>query len=194
VETPYLSIEGEGIHIGKPTVFIRLAECNLRCNWCDTKEAWERGLSWSFDKIIALINKIRCINICFTGGEPLLQADSLIVLIERLDSYIKYINTSGTIYNSSLFEKVDWITCDLKMPKTQFKIVLTSNDLLYLSLFIRNIPQNIPITLQPEYFSYGPNGVTELSDWVTHNLQDKAKIRILPQLHKLLWPERNSKV
>ncbi|NIO36533.1 hypothetical protein GTO27_02395, partial [Candidatus Bathyarchaeota archaeon] len=48
----FYSIEGEGIEIGRPEVFIRLAECNLRCTWCDTKYTWENGKDMSTNEVI----------------------------------------------------------------------------------------------------------------------------------------------
>ena len=34
------SLQGEGIHFGKSAFFIRLAKCNVGCEWCDTKQSW----------------------------------------------------------------------------------------------------------------------------------------------------------
>jgi 7-carboxy-7-deazaguanine synthase len=82
----YNSIDGEvnGFHgIGEPTTFIRLKGCNLRCKFCDTQYAnQEGGLGeLTIEDILKypLLNKIT-----ITGGEPLLQKDSLISLLEKL--------------------------------------------------------------------------------------------------------------
>ncbi|MCB9585434.1 MAG: 7-carboxy-7-deazaguanine synthase QueE [Polyangiaceae bacterium] len=37
----FASIQGEGASTGAPCVFLRLALCNLRCSWCDTKYTWD---------------------------------------------------------------------------------------------------------------------------------------------------------
>ena len=38
----FSSIQGEGSMMGMPVTFIRLAGCNLRCPWCDTKDSWTK--------------------------------------------------------------------------------------------------------------------------------------------------------
>ena len=37
----FQSIQGEGINMGIPTAFLRLAVCNLSCSWCDTRYTWD---------------------------------------------------------------------------------------------------------------------------------------------------------
>jgi 7-carboxy-7-deazaguanine synthase len=36
----FLSIQGEGPNVGSPSIFLRLAICNLHCWYCDTKYSW----------------------------------------------------------------------------------------------------------------------------------------------------------
>ncbi len=36
----FASIQGEGLYIGEPQVFLRLGGCPLRCRWCDTPASW----------------------------------------------------------------------------------------------------------------------------------------------------------
>ena len=68
----FYSIQGEGIEIGTPTVFLRLFACDLRCSWCDTMYAVEgrdfRELS--IKEVYNEISKHNCKRVCITGGEP----------------------------------------------------------------------------------------------------------------------------
>jgi 7-carboxy-7-deazaguanine synthase len=79
----YPSIQGESTHVGRPCVFVRLTACDLRCSWCDTPYAFTGGRKMSVDEVIAQVGRYRCRLVEITGGEPLLQADA-ILLMERL--------------------------------------------------------------------------------------------------------------
>ncbi len=69
------SIQGEGLLAGIPSVFIRLAGCHLRCQWCDTAYAWKNssGAKMSPDAILGQISLYNCHYVVITGGEPLIQ-------------------------------------------------------------------------------------------------------------------------
>ena len=54
----FASIQGEGLRCGEPTFFIRLAGCNLRCPWCDTKYAWRGGKIYTVDEILHQIEQL----------------------------------------------------------------------------------------------------------------------------------------
>tara|TARA_B100000809_G_scaffold190935_1_gene189624 strand:+ start:696 stop:1403 length:708 start_codon:yes stop_codon:yes gene_type:complete len=101
------SIQGEGVSMGVPSVFLRLATCNLSCAWCDTKYTWD----WqNFDyqtEVVELqasdiqqkIQAFDCSHVVITGGEPMLQQEELTPLVESLadDGYTFEVETNGTI-------------------------------------------------------------------------------------------------
>lgn len=106
----FATVQGEGISAGVPSVFIRLADCNLRCTWCDTKYTWD----WAtYDKKVetielpieeiaskALAESAEGVrNAVFTGGEPLLQQDELAQLGEQLKAagFRIEVETNGTV-------------------------------------------------------------------------------------------------
>ena len=89
------SIQGEGISAGVPSVFLRLATCNLKCRWCDTKYTWDwSNLDYATEvvelatpELLAKIQSFKCTHVVITGGEPLLQQAELEPLIESLAEY-----------------------------------------------------------------------------------------------------------
>jgi 7-carboxy-7-deazaguanine synthase len=109
----FATIQGEGATAGEPSVFVRLAECNLRCTWCDTKYTWEwsqydraeQTVELERDAIVARTKTViadagggvRAAVV--TGGEPLLQQDELPALLEGLRGLGLRIEieTNGTI-------------------------------------------------------------------------------------------------
>ncbi|MCF7956870.1 MAG: 7-carboxy-7-deazaguanine synthase QueE [Phycisphaerae bacterium] len=104
----FYSIQGEGHLAGRPSSFIRLAGCPLRCRWCDTKYAQSAhdAESLTVEQIIERVNSHHCGYIVVTGGEPLVAAE-LPELLERLAAAKKHITleTAATTYRP--------IVCDL---------------------------------------------------------------------------------
>lgn len=104
----FYSVQGEGQSIGKPTVFLRLAYCNLKCKWCDTKYSWQKkspGFTeiedWEIKKTIEEIKKFPTDRLVITGGEPLLQIKAVTKLIDLLPDWTIEIETNGTVLPSS---------------------------------------------------------------------------------------------
>src|SRR5947199_9724597 len=91
----YVSVQGESSLVGLPTVFVRLYTCNLRCRWCDSMHAVEggnfarMGVDTTVKKILGLAGDLQTDargirNLCWTGGEPLLQGEAVARAIKRL--------------------------------------------------------------------------------------------------------------
>jgi 7-cyano-7-deazaguanine synthase len=78
------SIQGESTHAGRPCVFVRLAGCNLRCVWCDTAYAFHEGRSMSVAEVADVVGSFGCGLVELTGGEPLLQPESIPLMEELL--------------------------------------------------------------------------------------------------------------
>ena len=101
------SLQGEGATIGTPTVFLRLALCNLACGWCDTKYTWDwehfdyksEVVSLDIERVQEEILAFNCPHLVVTGGEPLLQQRDLVPLITSMKDTGFYceVETNGTI-------------------------------------------------------------------------------------------------
>ena len=94
----YRSIQGESSFAGVPCTFVRLAGCNLRCNWCDSEYTFSGGKKMSDAEIVAEVQKLSPGGyIEITGGEPMLQERELVPLMQRLLDlgYQLLIETSG---------------------------------------------------------------------------------------------------
>jgi 7-carboxy-7-deazaguanine synthase len=114
----FYSVQGEGVNIGKPAVFLRLGLCNLKCIWCDTKYAWDWKTYDPKEQLIEMpiggveqeILRYNRKYLVVTGGEPLLQQNQLIPLLENLESkgVFMEIETNGTILpNQDLLNLID---------------------------------------------------------------------------------------
>jgi 7-carboxy-7-deazaguanine synthase len=95
----FYSIQGEGTWTGTPAVFVRLAGCNLACDFCDTDYSIK-----AFAPADEIVERVRaagndCPSVILTGGEPLAQAGAL-QLIEALrdDGRRVHVESNGTIY------------------------------------------------------------------------------------------------
>ena len=113
----FSSIQGEGIHAGKPSVFLRTALCNLKCVWCDTKYTWDwDNYDYSkevhelpIEKVIEKIKQFEPKHLVITGGEPLIQQSDIASLLSKLGAdYFVEVETDCTIIpNSDMLEHVN---------------------------------------------------------------------------------------
>ena len=128
----FLSLQGESSFAGLPCVFVRLAACNLRCSYCDTAYAFAEGRKLSLADVRTEVLKLaatftrsksevqgpRLPLVELTGGEPLLQTNSL-PLLQQLcdDGFTVLLETSGALDISPVDPRVRRIM-DLKCPSS----------------------------------------------------------------------------
>ena len=109
------SIQGEGTMMGQSVTFIRLAGCNLRCPWCDTKESWKdhtnKGITMMSPEEIITESKL-LENVVITGGEPCINT-GLPYLVNTLKNAGHYvcIETNGTLPTP---DGIDWVVASPK--------------------------------------------------------------------------------
>ena len=93
----YLSIQGEGLHSGKPTYFVRFARCNLRCAWFDSEYTFGDGDETTSDMVAEAVTRSKAQIVCLTGGEPLLHTDDCLHLIRHFPLIHFDIETGGSL-------------------------------------------------------------------------------------------------
>lgn len=135
----FSSVQGEGMWVGLRHLFLRLAGCNLRCSYCDTPAALEgagsfvvrRGgqsnrlppvlLAEEVWQALAVLEPARHHAVSLTGGEPLLQAEFLVELLERAPAGVRFLlETNGTLPGAlaRVVDRLDFISMDIKLPAT----------------------------------------------------------------------------
>lgn len=94
----FYSIQGESLSAGIPCVFVRLTGCNLRCSYCDTPYAYDEGTKMAITEILKEVAAFRCPVVEITGGEPLLQNNTPLLIQSLLeDGYEVLLETNGSI-------------------------------------------------------------------------------------------------
>ncbi len=120
VHSFFASLQGEGCFIGVPTAFLRLAQCNLSCEWCDAYEAATGSVAemLSPKETAQRLAGYGVRDLCITGGEPLLQEEPLAEMLSLLPTDRRItIETNGSLPIArlrarfpALFFSVDWKT------------------------------------------------------------------------------------
>ena len=202
----FYSIQGESIYSGIPCVFVRLTGCNLRCSYCDTTYAYYEGVELRIEEILSRVDNYKCSLIEITGGEPLLQ-DETPLLIYRLlkKKYEVLLETNGSIDISMVDGRCIKIV-DIKCPssgendkndlenlkrvnqKDQIKFVVGNReDYEFAKETAKLIRPGFPmknVLFSPVIEQMHPS---QLAEWI---LEDRLRVRLQIQLHKILWPEK----
>ncbi len=196
------SIQGESTRVGHPCVFVRLTGCPLRCTWCDTEYAFYGGETLSLGQIRDRVRTYGCPLVEVTGGEPLHQPNSLVLLTELCDEGFQVmLETSGALDISAVDPRVS-IILDIKCPgsdmtdrmqwnnlsqissKDEIKFVLkdrTDYDWARGIISQYQLGDRCPVLMSPVF---GSLDFQSLAEWV---LADSLPVRMQLQLHKLIW-------
>lgn len=195
----FLGIQGEGKTMGQPRLFIRFSGCNLFCKYCDTKYHSQINSTTDIQRILLKTQKYWCI----TGGEPLLQQDQILTLINFYRPYWVEIETNGTIQASEeLLKKVNLWNVSPKNKKDQVFSKIVTPILLQQKLkdFIVKLVYTEDIDFIQSFWDHKEriyimpqattrqeiiNKAPKLVDFcLIHNL------RFCPRLHILLWDNK----
>ena len=205
IET-FKSVQGESTHAGKVCFFIRLAGCNLRCNYCDTTYAWTGGEMRSVDELVSLALDANCDTVEITGGEPLMQAETPLLAEKLLDAgKTVLIETNGSLDFSVISNRCCRIV-DCKLPgsgmaekncyaayehltgRDEVKFVVSGREDFDFALDIirkYDLPGKTGnLLFSPVWDRVAP---AQLAQWV---VDCNLPVRMQIQMHKVLWGDK----
>ncbi len=201
----FFSIQGESLFVGKPTIFIRTATCNLRCTYCDTRYAFWDGKVRDVSDILAEIKQYPTKYVCLTGGEPLGQQGSFLLMRGLIAlGYTVSVETGGGFsiqdVPTAVVKVLDikcpqsgetnamiWENLDLVSSKDQIKFVVSSPADFEWTVKLcqdKALFSKCTVLISPVAGKVDPK---DLADWV---LNCGLPFTLQLQLHKIIWGEK----
>ncbi len=203
----FISINGEGLKQGELSVFIRFANCNLRCIYCDTAYSYHspKYIEESVSEIVDYILSTGVKNVTLTGGEPLLQSEikELILSLNIHDISVE-IETNGSISilpfrevknvsftldyktpSSGEEEKMDLQNYNYITKNDSIKFVCgTKNDLIRSKEIMDqfNLYNRTNCLISPVYGDIEPY---EIVEFMKNNKMNQVRLQL--QIHKIIW-------
>ena len=198
----YAAIQGETQYAGLPCALVRLAGCDLRCSYCDTRYAFTEGMPMHLDEVMARVRELGFRLVLVTGGEPLLQRET-VELCARLmqGGHRVLVETSGAhdicVLPDGVIRIVDvktpgsgechrnmWSNLAVLGPADAVKFVLCDRaDYLFALETMQRYRWTAETLFSPVY---GRLAAKDLWQWM---LKDRVAARLNLQLHKLVFGE-----
>jgi 7-carboxy-7-deazaguanine synthase len=203
VNEVFLSIQGEGTRAGRPSAFVRLTGCPLRCVWCDTAYAFYEGSKRDEEDVLAELRRLPTRLVCLTGGEPLAQPAAFPFVTRLADEgWEVVIETSGHVATAALDPRaavildvktpgsgetlrMDWANLDRLRASDEAKFVIDGRADYEWSRGVvreRRLAERATVLFSPVHGVLDPG---RLGRWI---LEDGLPVRLQVQLHKYLWP------
>ncbi|MCM8793867.1 MAG: 7-carboxy-7-deazaguanine synthase QueE [Candidatus Omnitrophica bacterium] len=209
----FRSIQGEGIYVGIPQVFVRMYGCQLGCSFCDT--LLEKYDIFSPQRLLKEISFLAngIDSLAITGGEPLEQVEFLkfFLPLAKENNFKIYLETNGINYKGlkELLEFIDIIAMDIKLPSSTQRKAFWREHQRFLevasekNLFVKMViclateeqdlrkavsllkEKKIPLILQPNTFELNKLG-EKLEKFQMLCKDYLEEVRIIPQMQRLL--------
>lgn len=204
VKEIFQSIQGESSHTGKLFHFFRLVGCNMRCEYCDTKYAYEGGEHREIVSIVDELLSSHIRNVLITGGEPLLQERTSDLAVSLLDEgFNVLVETNGSLDirvlppgvvrimdikcpSSGHSDDNRWENIDHLVKGDEVKFVIADKaDFRWARqvLVNRKLDKICTVNFSPVHGEIEP---IQLADWIK---DEQLPVRLNVQLHKILWPD-----
>lgn len=197
------SIQGESSWVGLRCVFVRLTGCNLRCRWCDTTYSYDQGVTMSVDAVLDSVGRYACTLVEITGGEPMIQRDEALILMDRLldRGLTVLLETNGSLPLSCVpagvariidikcpgsgeSARICWSILDELRSTDEVKFVISSmEDFEWASAVMSDhrIPDRASVLMGVAHGRLAP---VSLAEWI---LRDRLPVRLQAQIHKFIW-------
>ena len=200
--SPLKVMQGESTFAGLPCVFVRTAVCGQRCVWCDTPHAFVEGTTMPLEEVLRQVLEYDCPLVELTGGEPLLQAESLPLMTALANAGKTDLLETGGAEDTSEVDARVRIIMDLKCPDSgecernrfenlahlkptdEIKFVLASRrDFDWTVATIREykLEDRFTVLLSAVFDRVK---LPELAAWL---LEIKLNVRLQLQMHKYIW-------
>lgn len=130
----YIAPQGEGTHLGRMSLFLRLRRCVLSCSWCDSKNTWDKNDSeygtFKTFTVPELVDHMRILSpavqaLVVTGGEPLIWQRVLPAVLVSYRAHYQVpveIETSGTIVPSTMLLRACHFNVSHKLASAANKV------------------------------------------------------------------------
>jgi len=190
----FYSLQGEGVHTGKPAYFLRIGGCEVGCCFCDVKESWnaDKHKLTPVDEIIQRILDNPAKAVVVTGGEPMLYNLDYLCKTLKNNNIKLFLETSGSEPISGIW---DWICVSPKRnhppqqnvlrQASELKVVICNDfDFSWAEENAKLVSSNCHLLLQPEWNSR-EKMMPKIVDYILNN----PKWRISLQSHKYMGIE-----
>ncbi|MDP9836159.1 7-carboxy-7-deazaguanine synthase [Neorhizobium huautlense] len=122
------TIQGEGMLIGQPTVFVRTGGCDYRCSWCDTLHAVDSEYrhNWLAMEVETIWSQVHYLSggvpltVSLSGGNPAIQPLGGLIKRGKQDGYRFAIETQGSVARD-WFADLDFLVLSPKPPSSGMK-------------------------------------------------------------------------
>ncbi|GEN55483.1 7-carboxy-7-deazaguanine synthase QueE [Halobacillus faecis] len=224
------TIQGEGMVVGRKTMFVRTAGCDYSCAWCDSAFTWDGSAKHDIERLTSEEIVARLFNIggeqfdhvTISGGNPALLKNLHELILPLHEKGIEVaLETQGSRWQE-WFTEIDDLTISPKPPSSGMKtdwdilddmisrleyadrgkhtslkvVIFNEDDLTYAELVHQRYP-NVPFFLQVGNDDLEESEAGTLAshlldqyEWLIDQVVASSKlnkVRVLPQVHALVW-------